>query len=259
MESCRFARKRLLLCLAGLYVLLLCVHPAKALAFETIAVDMNSPPFAFQNNGEAQGIYPLLIKEIFRRMNTEVVVESMPWKRGLMEVRQGRAGLAGLYKTVERLELFDYTDKLYDEELLLYVRKDSDYVYQGLDSLRGKKVGVLRGWSYGDDFDEARTGLNVSESQTDAILLSKLADKRLDVVISIRDSAESYLDNPALGRKIREAGTYATIATYIAFSKAQNQAELIARINAAIKAMRRDGTFRAIAVKGAQPQLTAAH
>jgi polar amino acid transport system substrate-binding protein len=216
-------------------------------AEEAIAVDNANPPFMFEQKGTAAGIYPALVTEIFKRIETPVTISSLPWKRALMNLDNGLSGVAGIYKNEERLKKYSYTDMLFSEEVQIFVEKGQAFPYTSIDSLKGKTIGVIAGWSYGDAFDGARSAgvLKVEEAPSDALNFKKLVNGRLDVVLAIREAAA-----------VAEAGmrdqmealpqSFSVNPSYIAFSNKTDKAALIARINETLGAMHKDGTFDGI-------------
>lgn len=228
----------------GLFFLLLTLGGQEAFCAEKIVVDEATPPIMYAQDGQAKGVYPALLKELSRRIHVALTITPMPWKRALAEIYGGKAGGGGMLKTTERLAICDFSNKLFDEVQIVYVTKGKEFAVTGLDSLKGKKVGIIRGWSYGDAFDDrVRAGDIVTEEGSgDAQNLAKLAIGRLDAVLSIRESgivaAARYgdritaLDQPLI-----------TNPSYIGFAKSAHKRELIEKLNNALAEMHRDGSF----------------
>jgi len=105
-------------------------------AGDLIAVDAADAPFMYETNGQAAGLYPLAIAEAYRRMGTEVTIAAVPWKRALDGADNALNGVAGLYKTEDRLKKYDYSDKLFDEVVMIYVRKGHGFPFATVDDLR---------------------------------------------------------------------------------------------------------------------------
>lgn len=150
-----------------------------------ISVDLANPPFMYVKNGKAAGLYPFLVQEVFRKMEIPVTIQPLPWKRAIKEADAGQAGIAGIYKNPEREKKYDYSQALFQEKLVIFVRKENLFSYQKIDDLKGKKIGVIRGWSYGEKFDTAREKgmFVVEEAKGDAQNFKKLLRNRIDCVI----------------------------------------------------------------------------
>lgn len=123
---------------------------------------------------------------------TPVQVRLYPWKRAYTAAENAQGGVIGLSRTAERLVLFDYSDAIYDDTINVVVRKGHEFSFSSLEDLRGKKIGVQLGASYGSTVDEAiRAGtLQVEADQTHVARLLKLLHGRLDA---------AFLGNGQLG------------------------------------------------------------
>ena len=243
----------------GLALFLLTGHgsgvlAAEGTAAEVIAVDEGNPPFMYAQGEGAAGLYPALIREAFRRMGVAVDVAAMPWKRALAGIDAGENGVGGIYQNAERLKHYDYSEKLFDEVLVVYTPSSQTFPFTGIDSLKGKRVGVIRGWSYGDDFDAAvKAGTIITEEvQGDAQNFSKLSSGRLDAVIAISESAAAAIASGGIsGRVTALEPPFASNAAYLAFAKPLNngpvgKGDMLARFNAALASMRADGSYAKI-------------
>jgi len=216
-------------------------------AADVIAVDAADAPFMYAAGDQAAGIYPMVIAEAYRRIGEPVTVTAMPWKRALDGADNGANGVAGLYKTASRLEKYDYSDKLLDEMLLIYVRKGHSFPFQTIADLKGRSVGVIRGWSYGDDFDTARKSgqFTVEEASGDDQNFAILDVGHIDCIISIREAAAAAIAAHDWEDRFEQlAVPLSNNASYIAFSKSAGKQAELARIDTALAEMRADGTFR---------------
>ena len=191
---------------------------------DIIYFDKSNPPFMYQN-GEAVGLYPSIVKEIYRRLNQNVVCVSVPWIRALTEVKKSPVGIGGLYKNSEREQFLDFTIPLYQEKLVIYYLKTTKIKINTLQDLYGKKVGVIRGWSYGDYFDSTvKNGNFITEETTSDILnMKKLINKRLDVVIAIVNSGDKAVSKVDIGNQIQKSDPILYLDVYIAYNKKINK------------------------------------
>jgi polar amino acid transport system substrate-binding protein len=214
-----------------------------------IAVDSGNPPFMYEISGEAAGLYPLLLKAVFARLGLVMEIKPYPWKRALSMGETGLAGVGGIYKNEKRLEIYDYSDRIYTESLMLYVKKGSGLQFKTLADLKGKTIGVIMGWSYGDAFDQARAAglFHADEVTTDTANLEKLAQGRLDCVVAIDLAADHILQEMKLQDQIEKLPVpIAVNDTYLVFAKSLNQKDLLAKFNQMLNVMRQDGTYDAL-------------
>jgi polar amino acid transport system substrate-binding protein len=233
------------LVLAGLLLL-----EARSVSAQTplrILVDDANPPFMYQNGGRAAGLYPRLVAAGFRHMGMPVEIQAVPWRRALHDADTAGAGVAGIYKNSERLAKYDYSEPLFVERVNIYAADGRQAGSSaGLASLHGQRVGAIRGWSYGDDFDKARQEQRfvVEEVTSDEQNFRKLDAGRLDVALAIEDAARLLL---AAHPKVLATGRLTENPTYLAFSKRDARTAVLRRFNEALKALRADGRYDAIA------------
>lgn len=212
-----------------------------------VFVDAAYPPFMYATaDQKAVGVYPALIAEAFSRAGVAVRLHAVPWKRALAETDAGMGGIGGVYMNQQRLLRYDYSDAIFVERLQAVVRKEKAFPFKGLESLAGKRVGVLRGWSYGDAFDQARaSGLfRAEEVDNDAQNLAKLKAGRIDVMIAGREGADASIalsDKPS-DYIVLEPPLSETVA-YLAFPKQLKKRDVIDAFNQAMVSMRQDGTW----------------
>jgi polar amino acid transport system substrate-binding protein len=215
-------------------------------AAEVVVFDEGNPPFMYKSGNGVAGIYPALVAEAFKRMKADVEMTALPWKRALNGLDSGENAVGGIYKNSERLKKYDYSEKLFDEVIAVYVLKGKKFSFSGVDSLKGKSVGVIRGWSYGDDFDAAVKAKTVKTEDVggDAQNFGKLVEGRIDVVLAVKESAAATLASADMGNKVELLDSpLSSNPSFLAFAKSANKTDLIDKFNVAIAAMRKDGSF----------------
>lgn len=212
-----------------------------------ILLDKANPPFMYAtSDNSAVGVYPALLNEAFSRMKMSVSMEPMPWKRALDALDRGRAAVGGIYRTQERLKKYDFSDPLFEEVIQVVEARERPFPFDGLESMKGKRIGVLRGWSYGDEFDRARAeGLFiVEEVEGDVQNFLKLQAGRLDALIAVKEAANAAISSLASPRDfIVQAKPLTANLACLAFSKEVNQRKLLEEFNKTLAAMRQDGTW----------------
>lgn len=209
-----------------------------------INVDEANSPFMYAKAGKAEGIYPALLAAAFKRINTEASIEAKPWKRAIQEIDEGTAGVGGIYKNAEREKKYDYSEQIFVEKLVVYSSKNTPLNFAKIDDLKGKRVGILRGWSYGDDFDNAKkaNAFLADEAASDAQNFQKLDLGRLDVVVAISESGNALMTKY---KTITAAATpLSSNPTYLAFSKAAGKTALLKQFDQAIKDLKKSGDFQ---------------
>lgn len=198
-----------------------------------VAIDVNNPPFMYaDSSGRPAGLYAEQLQALARRSGIAISIETMPWKRALAYLERGSHGVAGIYSNPVRLKRYLFSKPLYHEVLTVYGRKSAASPrYSNIGSFNGRRVGVLSGWFYSDEFSLARDhgALQADEASRDAQNVEKLKLGRLDYLIGIRESIE-----PLMGNQLEAVGVFATNPTYLALPRTAANQQLLQRINQAL-------------------------
>ena len=88
-----------------------------------VVVDEKYPPYMFRIKDQAKGLYPDLIEAIFSRMGVDIEIKALPWEKALKEGENGRAAVGGIYKNKARLDLYDFSEPLFEEQIAVYVKR----------------------------------------------------------------------------------------------------------------------------------------
>ncbi|MFZ6760147.1 substrate-binding periplasmic protein [Undibacterium sp. Ji50W] len=120
-----------------------------------------------------------------RELRVRFEIRRYPWIRLLNNARNGEGIVFGLSKNRERLATFHFSEAIYANYVWLVTRSDASFVFNNMQDLRGKTVGVVRGASYGDEFDSLRNVLFQVEEDVSShgARLKKLLNKRMDVMV----------------------------------------------------------------------------
>jgi len=112
----------------------------------TIYGDDNYPPYSYQKNGHAQGIYVDILKLVFSKMkNYEVTIKMLPWKRGISYLKNDEIfALFPPYYDQNRALWMLFSESILREEILIYGKKEN---------LEGRK-------NWPEDFYGSTIGLN---------------------------------------------------------------------------------------------------
>lgn len=219
-----------------------------------INFDASNPPFMYATGERADGLYPELIAAVFAQMKRPVKFAAKPWKRAVGELDLGEAGVGGIYKNEARLKKYDFSDPLFVERIVVYYQREKPLQYRSLADLYGKRVGVILGWSYGDDFDNARKAksIAVEEVYADSQNFEKLAQGRLDAVLAI-EQVGSRLMRASAHLGIEKSQVYlAENPTHLAFHKTQRMEALLKDFNRALSEIKASGAYTQIVDKVGQ-------
>lgn len=140
------------------------------------------PPFVDPDN-KADGLCMEIIRASFNTQGYDVSIEYIPWARAVNNVKNGKYDiLPDVWFSKERSEFLFFSNPILVNKIKFIKLKKTPFVYNGLNSLKGKIVGTIRDFSYDDEF--MRSNLFIKEptpSLRQNIL--KLLHNRIDLII----------------------------------------------------------------------------
>jgi len=170
----------------AIYISLIALSISHTLA-EPIQIygNYNKAPKSMLVDKQPQGILVDMMNYIGTEKGWNFKINLYPWKRSYSLSLQGHGGIFGLSKTKERMRIFDYSDVMFYDELLLVVMKEKSFAFSELSDIAGRKVGIVRGASFGDDYEKAiKEGHIVPvEVSSPVQRLKMLISGRLDAVL----------------------------------------------------------------------------
>jgi len=126
-----------------------------------------------------------VIEEAFRRRGYTVNYVYLPWKRGLVETKNGQyAALSYVYFSKDREKEFYLSGPISEEKIVLFHLKSNPIKdRQTLDDLSNYKFGATRGYTYTKEFwNAAKTKrINVDVTNTDKQNFKKLLVGRIAI------------------------------------------------------------------------------
>ncbi|NOX35640.1 MAG: transporter substrate-binding domain-containing protein [Deltaproteobacteria bacterium] len=207
---------------------------------------VNFPPYEDHVNGKPAGILVRIVEQAFKRADIAYRLTFFPFKRGYNLVKDGKYdGLFNFYKIEKRLAYFDYSTPIIKNPLVFFVRKDSTLRYQSLDDLKGKKIGVMIGYTYGSKFDDDENIIKDAAAEhvhhLRKLVLGRLdaypCDKMVGIYIARKEGLMGELKILPVPLKIMNG--------YIGFTKGRHTL-VIKKINQQIKYMKNNGEINQI-------------
>jgi polar amino acid transport system substrate-binding protein len=114
------------------------------------------PPFLDPDKAN-NGIVVEIATAAFATQGYELEMNFVPWARALLGVKNASYDLLlGTWWTEERTSYLYYSDPYLKNSVKFIKKKGDPFEYDGLTSLTGKSVGVVRGYAYSDDFLAAK-------------------------------------------------------------------------------------------------------
>lgn len=183
-------------------------------------------------NGDFSGLAADIAISITEKLGHTVKIGLFPWARAQRMVKTGEADvLMPPYKTPEREAWMDFTEiPFHRNKTVFFVRPDSTFTWDGnLASLRGKKIGMSLGWSFGAEFERAKDFVIIDYSPTIDSCFKKLLAKRVDMVPTQHREANASFERLGLTAKQKPVGILPEVSFndhYFGFSK-QKHKELL--------------------------------
>lgn len=208
--------------------------------------DDGAPPNISLINGEPRGKLIDVLKKVGKTAQLDMAFELQPWARALRTAMTDDVGIIGLSLTPQRAEIFDYSEPIGYAEIILVVKKGSEFAFQEPKDLKGKLIGAQVSASYGDAIDkEFQTpGYTIYRTDSLPVRLGMLLLNRLDVVIVVtgRPGLQSAIESTP--KLLSQSGDFVVLTKplvrdpeYLAFRKDLGKKELLTKINAALRSV----------------------
>ncbi|WP_054635600.1 transporter substrate-binding domain-containing protein [Thalassobacillus sp. C254] len=205
----------------------------------SVATDNNYIPFEFLEDGELVGFDIDLINAIADEAGFEIEIEQMEFSGIVAAIPSERfdMGIAGMTITEERQENIDFSQPYYDAGLVLAVKDGSDI--QSIDDVDGLTVATRVG-STSEDYLNENTEANIEAFPEIPEAYQAVLTERADAVLYDLPNVQYYAETET-GGELQIVGDTLTGEQYgIAFPKGS---ELVDEVDAAIDALKEDGTF----------------
>ena len=233
-------------------VLALCLMMTVAAAFaDTLIMGTNAAfqPYEYYENGEIVGIDAEIAAAIAEKLGMDLEIEHMEFKAIITAVQTGKVdfGMAGMTVTPERLQSVNFSDTYAKGIQSIIVKEDSpitsvdDLGAEGATWVIGVQEATTGDIYCTDDFGEER----VLKYANGPEAVAALAVDKVDCVIIDNEPAKALV---AANEGLKILDTSYTEEDY-AIAVAQENTELLDKINAALEELIADGTVAAIIEK----------
>ncbi|AQS39303.1 periplasmic component of amino acid ABC-type transporter/signal transduction system [Shewanella psychrophila] len=228
------------------------------------------PPYHFTSGNNVEGISIRIIEEAFRRIDTPIEFNAIPWSRALNWLRLGKVdGMVGVFIRPERQEYIDYSKvPLSKAQIHLFVTEGSDIEYdEDLTKLSDFRFGVKKDFSYGPYFDDLVAQKKLTKLIEDVDipqLLVKLCTGVTDIMVGERRNSE-YMFNQLIKETYSQLKRCKKIIAltpaidarlaYLAFSKQNQLTDIRDRFDEAMNSMKQDGSLNRI-IESYHPHLS---
>lgn len=208
-----------------LFIVLCLLLHAKASSQDIVLAADYYCPLNCTPNTASPGYSIEIITKIFAPYGIKVVYKNMPWQRALALAKRGEIdGVIGALKAEAPQLIFPKTPLSHIANHL-FVKQHSRWQYVGIDSLMYQRLGVISGYSYGQEIDQYIIENNGSEfiklvSGNSGVKtnIRKLLRGRIDVYVEDSQVMNYVAKELGIQSKIKSAGVSSTKPIYIAFS-----------------------------------------
>lgn len=197
-----------------------------------------------------QGLAMEIVRAAYKTQGYTVKLEMMPWVRAEKGVSEGRYDiLVDVWRTEARAKELLFSTAYAVSKVKFIKRKENPFEFTGLDSLSGKRIGVIRGYGYSDAFNAATT-FTREEVPSMEHNINKLLLKRIDLTLEDEITAKGLIRK--MGPKVEEqldftANALANNPLYVAAGlKHPRNKDIIEAFNRGLLAIKADGSFLAI-------------
>ena len=194
------------------------------------------------------GVTSQIIKEAFAAEGYEITFKFVPWAKGLKDVESHKADiLYPAYFNDDRAKIYHYSEAFYTSETILIKHSSSDFQFNGFNSLKGLKIGVTRGYSYGKQFDKTE-GLNKQIVSKEELNFQKLVKKRIDIMPIDKLVFKHYVTSQKVADQLSALEpAIAANDLHLLFSKKDPKGEeKVKAFNAGLKKLKENGRYKEI-------------
>lgn len=213
-------------------------------------------PYVVQEGDAIRGIDVDAVREAGRRAGIAVQFKLLPWVRLEREIAAGansEVACAFAYTLTDaRKAYMDFTTvPLKLTELVLFVQKGALESFRGFEDLKGKRVGIRRGFKMPAPMQTlvSQGEIELEEINQDDANFEKLARGRLFAILSNRDVGQDSLERIGQHNVVVLSPAVQVTPTYLVFNKAKALADLVPRFDKGLRSMATDGSYRSIRLR----------
>lgn len=212
-----------------------------------VVTDPSFVPFEMmdQQTGEMIGFDMEIIAEVAERAGFDYELQTMDFNGIIPALQTGNVdiAIAGITITEEREQIVDFSDPYYDSGLRILVREGNDEV-KTLDDLEGKKIGTKIGST---SYDYLMKTLDKDDGVTpypgSSDMYMALMSRAIDAVFYDAPNVGYFARTKGEGKVMTVGPLYEGQQYGIALKSGSEWAD---EVNAALAAMKDDGTYKTI-------------
>lgn len=218
-----------------------------------VAIDPTYEPFTYKTpDGKPTGFDVDIASAVCAHIKRKCVFVEQLWDSMIpgLQAKKYDVIISSMSITADRLKVVDFTNKYYNTPSKIVVKKDVKF--DGVASLKGKKIGVLKGSTqekYANG-ELKKVGVTVTPYEAQDQVYLDIKAGRLDgTVADVLEVTGGFLSKPE-GANYTVVGPELYIPKYFGtgagFALRKGETALKNELNGAIKAIRADGTYKKI-------------
>ncbi len=208
-------------------------------------------PYQFSEQGVTLGYSYEVILYVTNNLNTEIQsIDMLPWKRAVEMIKNNKtdALFSANYTNDRAIYAYYPEEPLIISPWVIWTHADSIDKFSDLSDLRGKAIGIVRGYSYTEEFNSYIEKYCIVEETTyDKQNFMKLEDGRLDYIVAEYGNGSALLKElgfnnifPWLDNPIKTDGLY------IIFNKRTVSPEFTKKFSDKTKEFKKTEQFRGL-------------
>jgi len=210
-------------------------------------------PFTFLDTktNTIQGVMVDLIKEVGNDAGFKVEIEGMQFSTLIAALTSNKIDLisSAMYISPARKEVIDFSEPVYSYGEGLIVPKSDTKDYKEFADLKGETVGAQKGTAFVDPLQKSGLFTEVKIYDNIPAILADVNSGRLKAGFADKPIL-AYNIKQGLFPEVRLVNSYvSTVTGSLGIGVRKSDGELLARINAALDKLTRDGTVKKILAK----------
>lgn len=206
------------------------------------------PPYQIQEKTKIVGFSAKLVTEVLKRMNVPIMgITAYPWKRALTMMERGKADALFSANYDQARTAFAHYPKepLISTPWVLWVKKNNGLSFKTLTDLKGKHVGIVRGYIYTPLFwDYIRQNAHPEMVTDDETNFKKLNIGRIDYTVAELGNGNHIVKSmnlnniiPLKEKPIREDGLF------IIFNKSRIKESFVNQFSDELKKIKQESFY----------------
>jgi polar amino acid transport system substrate-binding protein len=212
-------------------------------------------PYQKVDDNEVSGMDFEVIAVVLDKLGCGLETQALPWARHLKGLEDGNVDIASpVSKTEEREAFAHFSSPYVDAQEVLFVPAGKEGEYSSLADFfeKGGKLGTIREYAYGGDFNDLKDkyGSQIDDTDSQESNLKKLAAGRIDATLGEVFVVSEDIKRLGFGDKVVASNVIiSSDASYIMFSKKSVPEEFVTAFSEQMQAIKSSGEFDTITAK----------